>query len=932
MRKKVMADLGILCKATLLVMCIIWNIILVRTEEKQASAGGLLTQGVSVIKEIPTIRSTENTYAMISTLDNEDTWISGKFDKSSRTLTDSDDYLSLSGSFPVESDSFRVSINNTSYRMIVNKFNKKEKYLGYTDLCNGDILHLDPSVKYITITIYKYKSRQQLNHSDQDMLADLKNGLRFSITKLEDLAKYNHSKELLTSEIHIESLSNYYNFRSGWFKSWGGAYENLEGSLCTRNLYQVDAKTYIFNVNDSRISLSITEFDAKGNWVKFNGPLTNGDSFKKQPKTKYIGLSIKSLKWGADLFSLFENGLRIDLASNQYMTETSTKEMDSIDLSDAEHWKIGSYLYETGEYIIDPDKISFDSFCRLGTKEYMVNLPGGDLMMKVLELNRDGRVISSSDLQSGQKWKKAKDTDKIAITVFDYDKALSLADYKKIIAAYPKFGLKEYERYDHNTVMKDITAGEFVNAINVGWNLGNSLDSMGKTSSNANNLNQEIFWGNPYVTKDLIDYVADCGFNTIRIPVTWNYNTYLDENMNLKISKDWLNRVQDVVDYGIANDLYVIINTHHEQPIIYAGADSATMRKVIKDAGTLWTEIAEHFKTYDEHLIFEAYNEVDNIENYWNYGDKAAAQMNELNQAFVTAVRSTGGNNTNRVLIVPTLLDRMDTRFYDAFQLPKDTVPNKIVVQVHTYSQKIHQDIEGEFIELDKFSDKIHTPIIIGEFGSTTSYPFPELREEHASNFVARAAKYGIKCIWWDNGSEYQIIDRRNTAKSDKKMIKALLEGSDGIGYQLEKEMIINSPKQFAYKMPNVVTGKLETKYWGTLTTDKNGDAIPVKGGSLCTISLKAVNEVAGVWLQRLLFYDAKGNLVKNGKEIQSRYYIGTVPDGAVAMRVSINSPNSNISRENYDKALNNGDIELSVGCFRAEDLKKIQLKLKPFQ
>ena len=932
MRKKVMADLGILCKATLLVMCIIWNIILVRTEEKQASAGGLLTQGVSVIKEIPTIRSIENTYAMISTLDNEDTWISGKFDKSSRTLTDSDDYLSLSGSFPVESDSFRVSINNTSYRMIVNKFNKKEKYLGYTDLCNGDILHLDPSVKYITITIYKYKSRQQLNHSDQDMLADLKNGLRFSITKLEDLAKYNHSKELLTSEIHIESLSNYYNFRSGWFKSWGGAYENLEGSLCTRNLYQVDAKTYIFNVNDSRISLSITEFDAKGNWVKFNGPLTNGDSFKKQPKTKYIGLSIKSLKWGADLFSLFENGLRIDLASNQYMTETSTKEMDSIDLSDAEHWKIGSYLYETGEYIIDPDKISFDSFCRLGTKEYMVNLPGGDLMMKVLELNRDGRVISSSDLQSGQKWKKAKDTDKIAITVFDYDKALSLADYKKIIAAYPKFGLKEYERYDHNTVMKDITAGEFVNAINVGWNLGNSLDSMGKTSSNANNLNQEIFWGNPYVTKDLIDYVADCGFNTIRIPVTWNYNTYLDENMNLKISKDWLNRVQDVVDYGIANDLYVIINTHHEQPIIYAGADSATMRKVIKDAGTLWTEIAEHFKTYDEHLIFEAYNEVDNIENYWNYGDKAAAQMNELNQAFVTAVRSTGGNNTNRVLIVPTLLDRMDTRFYDAFQLPKDTVPNKIVVQVHTYSQKIHQDIEGEFIELDKFSDKIHTPIIIGEFGSTTSYPFPELREEHASNFVARAAKYGIKCIWWDNGSEYQIIDRRNTAKSDKKMIKALLEGSDGIGYQLEKEMIINSPKQFAYKMPNVVTGKLETKYWGTLTTDKNGDAIPVKGGSLCTISLKAVNEVAGVWLQRLLFYDAKGNLVKNGKEIQSRYYIGTVPDGAVAMRVSINSPNSNISRENYDKALNNGDIELSVGCFRAEDLKKIQLKLKPFQ
>lgn len=869
--------------------------------------------------ELPEQKNPESTYAIVGTINQEDDWILGKID---------DTHLSLNYFLILEPNNYRVSANNNDYRMLVTKYDQNKQSIGYTDLCNGDILNIGTSVKYITVTIYKYKDRKKLEHSGQAIISDLENGLKLSITKIDNLEEHNSDKELLTSEIHIDSLSNSYNYRVGWFKSWGGVYENKEGSLCTRNFYKVDGNPYKLNVNDSRISLSITEYDATGKWIKFVGGLTNGGIFTKQAATAYIGIMIKSRKWGVDLNKLFENGLRIDLASEQYINNTATKEFSNAELSDADHWKAGAYLYETGEFILDPGKIRYDAFLRMDDKEYVVRLPGGYLKMNILELDQTGKGIVSNDLQNGQKWKKSSTTDKIAITVSGNNKTFTMEEYKKLITDYPEFGLKEYVRYTHNTVMKDITAAEAINAINVGWNLGNSLDS----KSNAmGNLKQEMNWGNPYVTKDLIDYVVKAGFNTIRIPVTWYYNTYKDDTGGLRISEEWLSRVQDVVDYAIANHIYVLINSHHDQPIIYAGADDTKIAQVYKDAKALWKDIAEHFKTYDEHLIFEAYNEVDNIENYWNYSDKAAAQMNELNQIFVDTVRNTGDNNRKRILVVPTLLDRMDSRFYAAFRMPTDTAVNKIAIQVHTYYQKFYQDLESDFIELEEFAKRVNAPIVIGEFGTTTSFPLPELRAKHASNFVARAAEHGIKCIWWDNGSEYKIIDRRDYSASDLNMINALLEGSRGVGYQMDKAIVLNKPEQFVYLTPDVKTGQLKNTYWGTLTTDVNGSALPVQGGPIVSISLKAANEAAGIWLQRLLFYNSSGTLVQQGKEIQAKYYIGTIPEGTVNARVSMNSPNISIKLVDYNKYLNNGNIELMIGFFGPSDVKKTQLTVTGF-
>ena len=887
-----------------------------KTENKGAGLGRVTAY------HLPEAKDADTSYRIVNPMDHEDDWIMGRIE---------DTHLSLNYFLQLESSNYRVSIGDASCRMIVNQYDQDFKLLKVTDLCHGDILNIGASTKYTTITIYGYRNRKKLEHGYQELRNKLNNGLELTLTKLDRLEDIRQDKEKLTSEVKLDSLSNYYNYRDGWYKSWGGAYEMLDGSLCSRNLYQVDDKPYRLNINDSRISFSISEFDANGKWIKFNGALSNGATFTKQPQTAYIGLMIKSVKWGVDLYQLFEAGLKIDLASEQYIWQTGTVSFSSAELANADHWISGAYLYETGEFILDPGKLRYDSFLRVEDKDYVVRLPGGYLKLNLLELDQTGKAIANLDLQSGQRWRRSKNTDRVALTLAGLIQTFTTEQLKQIIRDTPEFGLEEYVRYNHNTVMKDITAAEFVNAINVGWNLGNSLDSQGKENNKEVNLNQEIFWGNPYVTKDLIAYVKSCGFNTIRIPVTWYYNTDRDGSGRLTISKEWLNRVQDVIDFAIEKQMYVLINSHHDQPIIYAGATEGAFLQVLKNARELWAGIAEHFKSYDEHLIFEAYNEIDNIENYWNYGDKAAVQMNELNQAFVDTVRGTGGNNAKRLLVIPTLLDRMDSRFYAAFQMPRDSVAKKIAVTVHTYNLKFHQDIESDFEELEGFSKKVNAPVIIGEFGSKYTYPIPELRTEHTSNFVARAAGHGIKCIWWDNGSEYKVIDRRDYSASDTAMIQALLEGSRGVGYQVAKVTVHNKPEQFVYLTPNVTTGELKYTYWGTLTTDMEGKPIPVQGGPICTVSLEAKNGAAGIWLQRLLYYNSQGSLVQQGKEIQAKFFIGTVPEGATSARVSMNSPNIDIKLADYESYLNSGDLELILGFFHANDVKRTQLTVKPF-
>lgn len=342
------------------------------------------------------------------------------------------------------------------------------------------------------------------------------------------------------------------------------------------------------------------------------------------------------------------------------------------------------------------------------------------------------------------------------------------------------------------------SAHEAIDNINVGWNLGNTFDCVGDWISGGPST-YETAWGNPAANKQIIEGVKAAGFNTIRLPVSWG--AHIDDNGN--IDKAWLDRVQEVVDYIIDADLYCVLNVHHdgggEGWIV---ASDECVKKYGKRIKGLWTNIAERFKNYDEKLIFESYNEVVDSAVSWTGSTTSDgySAMNELNQMFVDAVRATGENNADRNLMVQTYCGGSSSAIFKNFVLPKDTVEGHLIVQVHnydplgftwnnatwttmsdTFSESMAKGIAATFKRYGKVCEELGVPMVVGEFGSMDKGNSDQ-RAKHASCFVAEAAKYGIKCFWWDNGyaPEYKIFDRNTGAITQPEVVKALVSNAVG--------------------------------------------------------------------------------------------------------------------------------------------------------
>lgn len=323
---------------------------------------------------------------------------------------------------------------------------------------------------------------------------------------------------------------------------------------------------------------------------------------------------------------------------------------------------------------------------------------------------------------------------------------------------------KEVAQVNQNPKMEAITATELVSQMKLGWSLGNTLDSHSSSLlRTANPQSWETAWGNPVTTEELIKTVIDEGFNVIRIPVTWNDHILIADNY--KITDDWMDRVQEVVDYAYNNGAYVILNIHHESwHMPYY--DKQEIASDILEA--VWTQIGERFKDYDEHLIFEGMNEPRKVGTSveWNGGDQEGWDVvNYLNTVFIDTVRKTGGNNPYRILMIPGYgancwagLKHIDVPENDS----------KIIVSVHAYEpydfalntkgrSKWNQDVASIDTIMKSIDDLFISkgiPVIIGEFGAMSKgEEFNQERADWAQYYVSAAKKIGVPCVWWDNGA-----------------------------------------------------------------------------------------------------------------------------------------------------------------------------------
>lgn len=335
--------------------------------------------------------------------------------------------------------------------------------------------------------------------------------------------------------------------------------------------------------------------------------------------------------------------------------------------------------------------------------------------------------------------------------------------------------------------------------IKIGWNLGNTFDAK---PEGITDLSTETAWGNPKVTKELIDLVKESGFNAIRIPVTWG--NHMDENN--QVDPAWMERVAEVVGYVLDNDMYCILNVHHD-----TGTDgwlraSRSNEEAMRAKFTaLWTQIATHFADAPDKLLFESFNEILTDNNMWNSPPLDAVKVtNELNQIFVDTVRSTGGNNDKRCLIVNTYAASTDSVAINNFVLPTDTIEDRLIIEAHVYSpfQFTHEDYPGNTTYTEnEVKSPITTlfvklgyqgiPVIIGEFGCADKENDVE-RVSWAKFFIETASKYGIKCFWWDNGYQYSIINRNRNVVSEPFIVEALVTEANGGDYIVDEAKIQN--------------------------------------------------------------------------------------------------------------------------------------------
>lgn len=320
-------------------------------------------------------------------------------------------------------------------------------------------------------------------------------------------------------------------------------------------------------------------------------------------------------------------------------------------------------------------------------------------------------------------------------------------------------------------------ANEILQAIRGGWNLGNSFDCF-----TAHLPGGETGWGNPVTTKAMIDEVAKKGFNIIRIPVTWF--EHVNDEDNYTIDPAFLARVKEVVDWSIENEMFVIVNTHHENSWTFPGV--ACYEKGAVKFTRIWEQVSECFQDYPDLLLFEAMNEprLEYGENEWGGATKEVRDViNQYQEQFVKVVRSSGGNNADRCLLVTTAGAAITEEAIGGLVIPKD---HNIMVSLHLYLPHEFVDYnEGDRSVdvwdgsmnwvLDESCDRINRmlvskgyPVLMTEFGASDKYNNEAEVMKWADYFLDATAKYGIKCIWWDNnytnlrGDNFALIKREN--------------------------------------------------------------------------------------------------------------------------------------------------------------------------
>lgn len=221
------------------------------------------------------------------------------------------------------------------------------------------------------------------------------------------------------------------------------------------------------------------------------------------------------------------------------------------------------------------------------------------------------------------------------------------------------------------------TAMQLAANITMGYNIYNTMEATGS----------ETAWGNPLITQSLMDLISKSGMNAVRIPIQYD-ESHIINRATAQIDPVWLARVKQVVQYCFNDHLYVMVNIHWDGGWLDCTATGAKQDSINAKQKAYWEQIATTLRDFDQHLMFASANEP-------NATDVPTSNtLMRYHQTFINAVRSTGGKNTYRTLIIQapsTSIDLANQYFnpnnvIKTVKLPVDPTPNKMILEFHYYT------------------------------------------------------------------------------------------------------------------------------------------------------------------------------------------------------------------------------------------------------
>ncbi|WP_019026174.1 glycoside hydrolase family 5 protein [Colwellia piezophila] len=294
----------------------------------------------------------------------------------------------------------------------------------------------------------------------------------------------------------------------------------------------------------------------------------------------------------------------------------------------------------------------------------------------------------------------------------------------------------------------------------IGINLGNTFDAPneGDWALHA----QEAF----------IIAFKDAGFNHVRIPVTWHEHTQLEAPY--EVDSVFLTRVEEVVDWALAQGLYVTLNAHHESWFKENYQDQKNKNRL----DSIWIQIAAHFKEKPAKLMFELLNEPNGM---------TVEEVNEVNKRLLSIIRN---ENPNRLAIfsghgftpidslleteIPDVQDKFligNFHSYDPWEFAGQCQKSWGTNEDKSKLRQIYQRA-SDWATINQI------PVMVNEFGvAKFDFTQPENicdlaeRLAYLSHHVSLAKEFGIAATFWDDGGSFSTYDRTNNTWGPEKDI-----------------------------------------------------------------------------------------------------------------------------------------------------------------